>query len=157
MKQLIVALLALVTTFGCTNSGNQKSTSLQVDTTMVSTLDDTSEITVYYFHGKQRCRTCLAVGKIAKETIEKAFADNRNVRFVEVNTSEKDSKALVDKYEVAWNALLVSKGEHSEDLTEQAFASAIDNPEKLSEDIKTTIELMMAEKGTHGVSSEHHR
>jgi len=92
---------------------------------------DNKIVTVYYFHGKQRCKTCIAVQDVAKQTVEKAFADNEKVRFMEINTSEKDNEALVEKYEVTWNALIIAKGEDFIEITDKAFATAVGNPQAL--------------------------
>lgn len=144
MKNLIVALFALVAITACNNSGSKKTDAAKAETTTVTS--DVSTVNVYYFHGKARCKTCIAVGDVAKETIEKAFAGNDKVKFTEINTSEKGSEALVEKYEVTWNALIIAKGDQSKDLTEQAFATAVGNPEKLTEDIKTTVNSLLEGK-----------
>lgn len=144
MKNVIIALFALVAMTACNNSGSKKTETAKAETAAV--IADTTTVNVYYFHGKARCKTCIAVGDVSKETIEKAFSGNANVRFTEINTSEKANEALVEKYEVTWNALIIAKGNQSKDLTEQAFATAVSNPEKLTEDIKTTVNTMLEVK-----------
>jgi hypothetical protein len=94
---------------------------------------------VYYFRSKQHCATCAAVTKVAKETIEKAFVGNDNVRFTEILTNEKVNEALIDKYEVTWNALIIVKGEDFVDITNQAFATAVGNPQALENLIKDEV------------------
>lgn len=123
----------------------KKTDNKELETTSVSAAD-TSIVNVYYFHGKARCKTCIAVGDVSKETIEKAFAGNSKVKFTEVNTADKTNDALVEKYEVTWNALIIAKGDQSEDLTEQAFATAVENPEKLTENIKSVVNSMLETK-----------
>lgn len=144
MKNVIITLFVLMAITACNNSGSKKS-NIDKEETVTETVD-TAIVNVYYFHGKTRCKTCIAVGDVAKETIEKVFVENTNVRFTEVNTSEKANEALVEKYEVTWNALIISKGNQSKDLTEQAFATAVGNPEKLTEDIKNTINSLLKRK-----------
>lgn len=141
MKKIFLFCLISIALVACNNSGSKKTDSTKAETTTVTA--DVSTVNVYYFHGKARCKTCIAVGDVAKETIEKAFAGNKNVRFTEINTSEKGNEALVEKYEVTWNALIIAKGDQSKDLTEQAFATAVSNPEKLTEDIKTTVNSLL--------------
>ena len=104
-----------------------------------NTTNDTTIVNVYYFHGKQRCKTCIAVGDVAKQTVEKYFADNDKVIFTEINTSEKGSEALVEKYEVTWNALIIAKGDNSVEITDQAFATAVGNPQSLENLIKKEV------------------
>lgn len=101
---------------------------------------DASTVFVYYFHGKQRCKTCIAVGNVAEETIKESYADNPGIKFVEIKTEEKQNEKLVEKYKVTWNALIVSKGDDNIDITKQAFANAVNSPEKLTALIKTEID-----------------
>ena len=132
MKKLIFILLTLAMAIACNNSTNKKTAEMTI-------VSDTTAVTVYYFHGKQRCKTCVAVGDVAKKTVETTCADNDKVRFVEINTSEAGNDALIEKYEVAWNALIIVKGENAVEITDQAFATAVGNPQALENLIKEEI------------------
>ncbi|HPW66977.1 MAG TPA: nitrophenyl compound nitroreductase subunit ArsF family protein [Salinivirgaceae bacterium] len=129
MRNVIIILLFLASFSACSQSGN-KTVDNKVSETVIAP-SDTTIVNVYYFHGKQRCQTCVAVGEIAKETVEKDFAGNNEVRFTEINVSDKVNEALAEKYEVSWNALIIAKGDKSVEITEQAFANALSNPESL--------------------------
>ncbi|NDW19519.1 hypothetical protein D0T53_11440 [Dysgonomonas sp. 216] len=139
MKKLI--LLSLLTTFlfSCSNKTENKQTENQAQEPTI-TMADASVINVYYFHGKQRCKTCIAVGDLAKKTIAKVYAGNEKVKFTEVDTSNKQFEELVNKYEVSWNALIISKGDNSVDITEQAFANALNSPDVLTNLIKEEVD-----------------
>jgi len=139
MNKSILLLLLAVFFVSCGNTitGQQKENQTQEKQTVKTA--DASVVNVYYFHGKQRCKTCIAVGDVAKKTIEEAYAGNNHVEFIEVNTSDKQFKDLVNKYEVSWNALIIAKGNNSIDITEQAFANAISNPDVLSDLIKKEV------------------
>jgi hypothetical protein len=100
---------------------------------------DDSVVYVYYYHGKQRCKTCVAVEKVTKETIESAYEGNNKVKFVEVKTDDKANNALIEHYEIIRNTLIIAKGEQYEDITTEAFATAVKSPEVLAERIKTEI------------------
>ena len=135
MKKLALILFTIAAiTVACNQNGkkteNKKTSGIEIDNTVVN---------VFYFHGKQRCKTCVAVGDVARETVEKNFADNEEVHFIEINTSEKNYEDLCEKYEVTWNALIISKGENFVEITDQAFATAIDNPQALENLIKEEI------------------
>ena len=126
MKQsILIAVLALILT-SC--GGNAKKTNAENAAQAV----DTSTVNVYYFHGKQRCKTCIAVGDVTKETVETAYANNSNVKFSEILTTEKEYEDLFEKYEVSWNALIIAKGDDYVDITDQAFATAVGNPDALT-------------------------
>lgn len=129
---LIIGIIALFTV-SCNSKGKAEKNETATNTV------DTSITNVYYFHGKQRCKTCIAVGDLAKKTIEETYVGNDKVKFIEVNTSEKEFADLVEKYEVSWNALIIAKGDKSIDLTEQAFANAVNSPEILENLIKDEV------------------
>lgn len=136
MKKLTLILMIAIAFAGC----NQSTKKADSSTTAQKTAKiDTSTVNVYYFHGKQRCKTCIAVGNVAKETVETAYTDNSEVKFSEILTTEKEYENLFEKYEVSWNALIIAKGEDFIDITDQAFATAVNNPESLTSLIKDEV------------------
>ncbi len=132
-KQLFfMAMLALLL-ISCgnkTQTDNKPTTETTVDASVTNTTD-ASVVNVYYFHGKQRCKTCLAIESVAKSTIEANYKDNPKVKFVEVNIDEAKDQALVEKYEVTFSSLIIAKGDNHTDLTEQAFANGVNSPDVL--------------------------
>jgi ABC-type glycerol-3-phosphate transport system substrate-binding protein len=134
MKKITFILTIALALAGCNQTAKKADSSSAAETTA-----DANTVNVYYFHGKQRCATCIAVGDVAKATVEKSFAGNKKVVFTEINVSDKTNEALAEKYEVTWNALIIAKGEDSVDITQQAFASALENPQALEDLIKKTI------------------
>lgn len=128
-KSILISFIAILL-IAC--GGNTKKNKEQTGETKIESTADASVVNVYYFHGKQRCKTCIAVEEVTKQTVQELFAGNPNVQFVEVNISDKQHEALVEKYEVTWNALIIAKGNNSVELTQQAFANAVNNPEVLS-------------------------
>lgn len=132
MKNVLLICLSLLMITACGN-GAQKKQSSQTKA------EDANTVYAYYFHGKQRCKTCIAVGDLAKLTIETSYAGNSNVKFIEIDTSDKTNEALVERYEVTWNALIIAKGDQSIDITKQAFANAVSNTEVLTELLKTEV------------------
>lgn len=133
MRTQILLVLTAVILASC-GGGNQKKETVQTDA---------STVYVYYFHGKQRCKTCMAVEKVVKETIENAYSGNDRVKYVEVKTDETQNESLVGKYEVTWNALIIAKGDKHTDLTNDAFATAVNSPEVLTEQIKTEVNTLL--------------
>lgn len=139
MNKSILILFLAVLFAACGNKTTSKQTENQTQEKQTVTTADASVVNVYYFHGKQRCKTCIAVGDLAKKTIEETYAGNNKVKFIEVDTSDKKFDDLVNKYEVSWNALIIAKGDNSIDITEQAFANALNNPDVLSDLIKKEV------------------
>ena len=80
MNRLILALIISCGLTACSNNGTKKSASIDVEQTQPQEQKDRVE--VLYFHSKQRCATCMAIEKNAKEEVEAEFADEkRNTRF----------------------------------------------------------------------------
>ena len=69
-------------------------------------------VEVLYFHGKQRCVTCIAIEKQTKAVIAENFAAQQKsgkVRYKEVDISTPEGKKLATKYKVSWSSLFVTK------------------------------------------------
>ncbi|MBK5196249.1 MAG: hypothetical protein JJE08_09535 [Proteiniphilum sp.] len=144
MKKVLFILLAAITLTACGSANEKKTDSAEASAnTTVSTSEvtsvasaDPSTVYVYYFHGKQRCKTCIAVQKFANEAVNQMYGDNEMVQFMEVMTDEAGNKELVEKYGVTWNALIVAKGDDHIDMTQNAFA----NPEGVKELLKGEVD-----------------
>ena len=99
--------------------------------------DNTKDrIEVLYFHGKQRCATCMAIEQRTKETLEEQFADELkagSLLFRVIDISQPENEALADKYQVTWSSLFVCRWkagrETPENLTEFAFGNARTAPD----------------------------
>lgn len=108
-------------------------------------------VEVIYFHGKQRCPTCVAIEKYTEEVVAGIFADDvRDGRVVYriVDISTPEGEVLADRYEVTWSSLFVNgwkDGRETRDnMTEFAFANAMANPEvfktELADKIRNTLQ-----------------
>lgn len=139
MKHLLILGLAVLSLTACGNRNSKKTAENAATETTVQTADP-STVYVYYFHGKQRCKTCIAVGNTSEKAVKDMYADNPNVKFIEVQTDDEANAALIEKYEVTWNALIIAKGGDNIEITKQAFASAVNNPETLTDLIKTEVD-----------------
>lgn len=92
-------------------------------------------VEVIYFHGKQRCATCMAIEKNTKEVVNTLFANelkNGIVVFKAVDISTTEGEKIADKYEVTWSSLFVNKWNDGKEirnnLTEFGFGNARKNP-----------------------------
>ena len=130
---LAIAVLAF-TLLSCGGSAEKQST--KPESVKVA---ETAKVMVYYFHGKQRCKTCLAIQKVAEQTINENFAENKEVKFIELDYSDKVNETIAEKYQVANSSLFVVAGDGFTDLTNIAFANAIRNPNELKEKIVTEV------------------
>ena len=82
-KSILFGLLVVLLTAcgGNTQKNNQQSSEPGKTKTQ---LTDAFTVNVYYFHGKQRCKTCVAVGDVTEKTIKELYANNPHVKFIEV-------------------------------------------------------------------------
>lgn len=106
----------------------------------------TSIVEVLYFHGPQRCKTCVALQKAAKELVDAKFSKelkSGRVRFREIDLSSKEGEKLGDKYEIAWSSLIVirkqGKKEKFTDLTDEGFRYAVNNKAKIQNILRNKI------------------
>ena len=107
-------------------------------------------VEVLYFHGKQRCATCIAIEKGTQEVMEKDLADavrKGEVKFRTIDISREENEAVAEKYEVTWSSLFVEKHkdgvEAVENLTEFAFGNARKSPEVFKAGVMKTVREML--------------
>ena len=105
---------------------------------------------VLYFHGKQRCATCMAIEKNAKEAVEAQFADelkNGTVVFKAIDISKAENEKIAEKYEVSWSSLFVCKWKNGkethENLTEYAFAKARTAPDTFKSGVIEKVKTLL--------------
>ena len=107
-------------------------------------------VEVLYFHGKQRCATCIAIEKGTQEVMEKDLADavrKGEVKFRTIDISREENEAVAEKYEVTWSSLFVVKHkdgvETVENLTKFAFGNARKSPEVFKAGVVKTVREML--------------
>lgn len=139
MKKTLLLMTLCLGLFAC-GGGNPKT---QKDNDPGNTKD---RIEVLYFHGKQRCATCMAIEQRTRETLEEQFANeqkNGTIVFRVIDISQPENEALADKYEVTWSSLYLCQWkagrETSENLTEFAFGNARTAPEAFKSGLATRI------------------
>ncbi|MCM1030133.1 MAG: nitrophenyl compound nitroreductase subunit ArsF family protein [Roseburia sp.] len=103
-------------------------------------------VEIMYFHGKQRCATCMAIEKHAREVVETYFLDQMkkgNVRFKIVDISTEEGAKLAKNYKVSWSSLYVNKWKNGEetrnDLTRFGFQHARTKTEEFKKGLKEKI------------------
>ena len=107
-------------------------------------------VEVLYFHGKQRCATCIAIEKGTQEVMEKDLADavrKGEVKFRTIAIRREENEAVAEKYEVTWSSLFVVKHkdgvETVENLTKFAFGNARKSPEVFKAGVVKTVREML--------------
>ena len=104
-------------------------------------------VEVVYFHGKQRCLTCMAIEKYAREVVDSDFAREKQsgkVLFRTVDITTPEGAKLAKKYRVSWSSLYINgwKGgkEKRNDLTSFAFKHARKHTAEFKKEVKKTIQ-----------------
>ncbi|MGN1263237.1 MAG: nitrophenyl compound nitroreductase subunit ArsF family protein, partial [Prevotella sp.] len=67
----------------------------------------TQKVEVVYFHGKQRCVTCMAIEKSTREMLEQDFArqmKDGTVSFKIIDISTIEGAQTAKKYHVTWSS-----------------------------------------------------
>lgn len=114
---LMIALtISLISCGGHTSTKQAATTARQADMTEV-----------LYFHGKQRCITCNAIEKLAKEVVDSLANEKVVMKIIDI--SKKENEATADKYEVSWSALILDRNGKIENLTDMGFSYAKGQPE----------------------------
>lgn len=144
MKQLFLALTLCLGLAACGGNGAKKRGTAPVEQTTKDRVE------VLYFHGKQRCATCMAIEKNAKEAVGARFADelkNGKVVFRSIDISKAENEKIAEKYEVTWSSLFVCKWkdgkETHENLTEYAFANARTAPDTFKSGVIEKVEALL--------------
>lgn len=143
MKQLVLFAVALIMTIGSISCNAQDATK-QATQTQVG-----QKIEVYYFHFTRRCMTCNTVESETKRAIATLYPEQYkkgDITFASINLDEESSKAAAAKCKAGGQSLLVMSGDKRIDLTSQGFMYAVNNPEKLTQEVKKAIDPLLASK-----------
>ena len=149
MKKAIIYLISLLLIASCT--GNKKAESFsekqneEAQQANQKAIDEkVGTVELLYFHGKQRCLTCMAIEKFSTETIAKEFqeqVDSGTIIYKIIDIDKEE--ALADKYKVASSSLILishtSQGEKVSNLTQFAFSCARKESEKFCKDLTEII------------------
>lgn len=142
MEKLAIILVAAFCLVSCgIDSGNSKQNTESTAAAETVQQPAADKVSVLYFHGKQRCITCRAIEKCAREVV--AGMDPSQVEMRVIDISDDANSEIVEKYEVAWSSLILERGEQSIDLTEMAFRYAKNNPEEFNTLLKGEITKML--------------
>lgn len=127
---LALILICLLSACGGGNSQNNE----QIQTTVSDSLR--APIEIMYFYGKQRCVTCRTIEQVVVELTQNELREaiaSGQVHFRAIDWTQETT--LAERYEVAWSSLIIDCNGEITNLTEQAFAYARQQPDKLKEEV----------------------
>ena len=132
---LLAALLSTATISACTGISTPEAKKETV-------AKQEAAVEIIYFHGKQRCKTCIAIEKETKALVEGELAElvkKGKVKFRIVDFSTDEGKKISSKYRVTFSSLFVVTPSGAEDLTRFAFANARSNAEGFRKELKDKV------------------
>lgn len=132
---LFATLLSTTTISACTGINTPESKKETV-------AKQEAAVEIIYFHGKQRCKTCIAIEKETKALVEGELAElvkKGKVKFRIVDFSTDEGKKIASKYRVTFSSLFVVTPKGAEDLTRFAFANARSNAEGFRKELKDKV------------------
>ena len=118
--------------------------------TMMAQTKVKDHVEVMYFHGKQRCVTCMAIEKNAREVVEKDFAKevkSGKVVFKIVDISTAEGAKITKDYRVTWSSLFVNGWKNGKetrnDMTQFAFKNARKHADEFKKGVKEKIKKQL--------------
>ena len=139
MKKISIFIMAAFLSTATISACSSNDTSETIKETVA---EKDTPVEIIYFHGKQRCKTCIAIENETKTLVEGELANlvkSGKVKFRIVDISTDEGKALAAKYKVSFSSLLVVTKEGVEDLTHFAFSNARTNAETFRKELKSKI------------------
>ena len=116
IKNLCLALFGLIIMSSCGGK--------QTENTIAETGPD-ADIEVIYFYGKQRCSSCVAMEKYAKEAIDSMFSEKVKdgvIAFKTIDITTPEGEKVADLFEVTSSSLFIV--DHTPDKTEKVNMTA---------------------------------
>lgn len=109
-------------------------------------LINSKKIEIYYFHYTRRCQTCNAVEDVTKDAIKEYFSEKVKsgiITFKSINLDEDAGEEIAKKLNVSGQTLLFVSSSEKINLTNDAFMYAKNQPDKLKEKVKKTVESLL--------------
>lgn len=69
------------------------------------------KVQIFLFHATRRCTTCMAIGRLAGETVDEYFQPERQagrVEFREINIDLPENKELAKKFQASGSSLFIN-------------------------------------------------
>ena len=107
-------------------------------------------VEVIYFHGKQRCPTCMAIEKYDREVVEHDFVSQKKlgkVKFMVIDINSAEGRKIAKDYRVSYSSLFLNSrrgGKQSRtDITRFAFKNARKHTDVFKKEIADKINELL--------------
>lgn len=140
----IAALLIFFGTFRNHDTGTQNFDNKE-STANVTRAD---KIQVFTFHATQRCTTCIAIGKLSKETVEEYYQDelkSGKIEVREINIDLPENKELAARFQASGSSLKINAIYNGENhITEDTAVWRLTaNPVQYKNYLKNKIDIIL--------------
>ena len=101
--------------FGLMVGASPNSTQLNQNTVPTTKAD---KIEVFLFHSTQRCTTCIAIGRLAGETVNEYFQPeikSGKIEFREINIDLPENRVLANKFQASGSSLFLNAISNGQD------------------------------------------
>lgn len=138
MKNLLFSFLIIsLVAISCKGQPDKKSN---------TTVSNSTDVEVYYFHMTVRCVTCKTIEAEARKNIEMLYADQvktGKISFVALNLEEPTGKAIGEELGVNSQTLIIVSGDKQINITNEGFLYAVSQPQKFTEVMKSKIDPLI--------------
>lgn len=69
-----------------------------------------TSVTVYYFHGNRRCKTCLGIQKTIEDTVRDRFGgdvQDKRLVYQDINTDDPANKQYTEDFQLSFSSMVV--------------------------------------------------
>lgn len=104
-----LVLLILITLLFCVGGAPLKQPSKQSNQPQVTQVTD--KVIVYYFHGNNRCSSCMTIERYTRESVEANFAKelkSGQIEFTSINVDLPANSHYVQDYKLFTKSVIVS-------------------------------------------------
>jgi len=108
--------------------GSEKPVSQATEATEGFTRPD--GVTVINFHSDKRCRTCINIGNLARETVDEHFAgamESGVMHWENINYATPENAHLVTEYELVSSIILITRWEDGKEKAWQRLDAVWDH------------------------------
>lgn len=107
------------------------------------------KVEVKYFHGKQRCITCMSIEKLTRELVQECYTKevkSGKLKLSVIDMSTDSGKKVAADYKVTFSSLFVVSGKQLNNLTPIGFRYAKNNPVEFKKQLKAAIDASLKKR-----------
>ncbi len=119
---IFIIVVIILISLGAIKKNNTTNANSSDETNNKTEVINAEKIQVFMFHSTQRCVTCIAIGKLANETVQEYFSSeltNGKIEFQEINIDLPENKELAQKFQASGSSLFINPIYNNQDHISQ--------------------------------------